>query len=133
MKDRSEFGRMYGIIFTNDDYVGMKKLDEILREKLSQGIKFVRHDRLGYYCNYIMKFYDDDVWRIISPHNKSVRGLKWNLAYIDAYNTTLDDYMNVIIPSGDTTMVEEPKYFNWENEYFKDLVTGKRQEFKWIE
>ena len=32
MKDRSEFGRMYGIIFTNDDYVGMKKLDEILRE-----------------------------------------------------------------------------------------------------
>lgn len=111
----------------------MKKLDEILREKLSQGIKCVRHDRLGYYCNYIMKFSDDDVWRIISPHNKSVRGLKWNLAYIDAYNTTLDDYMNVIIPSGDTTMVEEPKYFNWENEYFKDLVTDKRQEFKWIE
>lgn len=133
MRDRSEFGRMYGIIFTNDDYVGMKKLDEILREKLSQGIKCVRHDRLGYYCNYIMKFSDDDVWRIISPHDKSVRCLKWNLAYIDAYNTTLDDYMNIIIPSGDTTMVEEPKYFNWENEYFKDLVTGKRQEFKWIE
>ena len=38
-----------------------------------------------------------------------------------------------IIPSGDTTMVEEPKYFNLENEYFKDLVTDKRQEFKWIE
>ena len=26
MRDRSEFGRMYGIIFTNDDYVGMKSL-----------------------------------------------------------------------------------------------------------
>ena len=32
MRDRSEFVSMRGIIFTNDEYVGMKKLDEILRK-----------------------------------------------------------------------------------------------------
>lgn len=133
MRDRSEFESMRGIIFTNDEYVGMKKLDEILREKLSQGIKCVRHDRLGSYCNYIMRFSDGEIWRIISPHDKTARALRWNLAYIDAYNVTLDSYMNVIVPSGDSTMVEEPKYFNWDDEYLEDLVTGKQQEFEWIE
>ena len=118
-------------------------LDEKIRDVFADMVVLKDPQRSEYFSNLsmpsymrdwlVMKFSDDDVWRIISPHNKSVRGLKWNLAYIDAYNTTLDDYMNVIIPSGDTTMVEEPKYFNWENEYFKDLVTGKRQEFKWIE
>ena len=125
MRDRSEFVSMRGIIFTNDEYVGMKKLDEILREKLSQGIKCVKHDRLGSYCNYIMKFSDGDIWRIISPRSKTARALRWNLAYIDAYNVTLDSYMNVIVPSGDSTMVEKPKYFNCDDEYLEDLVTGK--------
>lgn len=133
MRDRSEFVSMLGIIFTNDEYVGMKKLDEILREKLSRGIKCVKHDRLGSYCNYIMRFSDGDIWRIISPRSETARALRWNLAYIDAYNVTLDSYMHVIVPSGDSTMVEEPKYFNWDDEYLEDLVTGKQQEFKWIE
>lgn len=110
---------IYGVIYTPDNNVGIKKLLEIKQSKEDLGIKCIEYQ----YCERLnnrtfAKFENGDTWKVVNSNNlASIRGVKWDRAYIDVYNITIRQKEEIMFNSGMYRF--EPQYFNYDNEYSK--------------
>ena len=98
------------IIYTSNINVGRNKLEEIEMEKKSLGIEIV-YKKFSY-CNNEIAFSDGEEWIITNPSINS-KGCRWRKAWVDVINTSLYEYYNIILPSGNLYKLEEAKFFNW--------------------
>lgn len=110
---------IHGVIYTPDNNVGIKKLLEIKQSKEDLGIKCIEYqccERLNSMT--FAKFENGDIWKVVNSNSRaSIRGVKWDRAYIDVYNTTLRQKEEIMFNSGMYRF--EPQYFNYDNEYGK--------------
>lgn len=103
-------GRTHGIVYTNDEGAGRRKLLEVEKENNYKGIK-TKSKRFSRAEN-VIGFDNGDIWRVARLHNSS-RGYKWNKAYVDAHNTTISMLYNFILPSELDMGSDNITYFNW--------------------
>lgn len=110
---------IHGVIYTPDNNVGIKKLLEIKQLKEDLGIKCIKYqccERLNGMT--FAKFENGDIWKVVNGNSRaSIRGVKWDRAYIDVYNITIRQKEEIMFNSGMYRF--EPQYFNYDNEYGK--------------
>lgn len=108
---------IHGVIYTPNYEVGKQKLLEIKKEKEKLGIKCERYSINNFAESYV-RFENRDVWRVINSSNHNIiRGIKWDIIYIDVYNVTVRQKEEAMYYSGMYRF--EPRSFNYNNEYAK--------------
>jgi hypothetical protein len=84
------------IIYTKNKEIGIKELEEIREQKEKQGIKVTLYNRSYNMPSYT--FSDGEVWIILQPIDAN-RAYRWSKCRVDAKNTTMAEWINIIRPA----------------------------------
>lgn len=102
------------IVFTNDFELGLKKLNQIKEDKISNGIKLTNW-QISRNCPEYTKFCfeDGEIWTI-KESSTSERGFRWVKAWVDS-RATKDEIEYIGIKGGFLGIWHELKYFSEED------------------
>lgn len=84
------------IIYTKDKEIGIKELEKIREQKKKEGIKVTLYNRSYNIPGYT--FSDGEIWIILQPIDAN-RAYGWFKCRIDAKNTTMSEWINIIRPA----------------------------------